>query len=110
MKLELVVVGALCALGSTSFADAPGWSRGQQELPITWEECVKRAGGALQAEGYRIDQPSPFAVGIKGVHTAVIMCNPSAGQKMWVNIVVASNGEGGGAERQRLQGRMDGST
>jgi hypothetical protein len=37
------------------------------------------------------------------------MCNPSPGNKQTVNIVVASNGEGGGTERQRLQGRMDGS-
>jgi hypothetical protein len=108
-QLGFVCMGVMLALGATSFADPPGWSRGQQELRITWEECVKRAGDALQAESYRIEQPSPFAVGMKGQHTAVIMCNPAPGNKQWVNIVVASNGEGGGTERQRLQGRMDGS-
>jgi hypothetical protein len=108
-QLGFVCVGVLCALGAISFADPPGWSRGQQELPITWEECVKRAGAALQGEGYRVDQPSPFAVGLKGQHTAVIMCNPAPANKQWVNIVVASNGEGGGTERQRLQARMEGS-
>ena len=108
-RLGFVCVAALMALGAPASADPPGWSRGQQELPITWEECVKRAGAALQAESYRVEQPSPFAVGQKGQHTAVIMCNPAPGNKQWVNIVVASNGEGGGTERQRLQGRMDGS-
>jgi hypothetical protein len=96
---------------ATAFGDAaPGWSRGQQELAITWEDCVKRAGAGLRAEGYRVDQASPFVVGIKGVHTAVIMCNPGPANKMWANIVVASNGEGGGTERQRLQTRMEGAT
>jgi len=71
---------------------------------------VRRGNAALQAEGYRIDQPSPFVVGIKGNHTALIMCNPSQNAKQWVNIVVASNSEGGGSERQRLQARMEGQT
>ncbi|MBL9015832.1 MAG: WSC domain-containing protein [Myxococcales bacterium] len=102
------VLGTVVALGTVAHAQAPGWSRGQQELPITWEECVKRANAAMQAEGYRIDQPSPFVVGAKAAHTAVIMCNPSPTQKQWVNIVVASNSEGGGVERQRLQARMEG--
>jgi hypothetical protein len=107
MKLGWVI-GTVVALASSAYAEAPGWSRGQQEQPIPWEECVRRGGAAMQAECYRIDQPSPFVVGMKGQHTAVIMCNPSPNQKQWVNIVVASNGEGGGLERQRLQARMDG--
>src|SRR5262249_55258692 len=61
-------------------------------------------------EGYRIEQPSPFAVGNKGEHTALIMCNPAPSNMTWVNIVVASNSEGGGVERQRLQARMEGQT
>lgn len=107
MKLGWVI-GTVVLAATAAHADAPGWSRGQQELAITWDECVKRANGALQAESYRIDQAQPFMVGIKGQHTALIMCNPSPNQKTWVNIVVASNGEGGGVERQRLQARMDG--
>ena len=103
-----LVMGTVVALVAVAHAEAPGWSRGQQELPITWEECVKRGNAAMQAEGYRIDQPSPFVVGIKGNHTALIMCNPSQNAKQWVNIVVASNSEGGGSERQRLQARMEG--
>jgi len=87
---------------------APGWSRGQQLLAITYDECVRRAPAALQTEGYRIDYAAgAFAVGIKDVHTAVIMCNAAPEGKIWVNIVVASNGDGGGDQRQRLQARME---
>jgi hypothetical protein len=87
----------------------PGWSRGQQNLSITYDECMRRAPAALQAEGYRRDdQPGGnFAVGIKEVHTAVIICSPAPDAKMLVHIVVASNGDGGGVERQRLQAQME---
>lgn len=77
-------------------AQAPGWSHGQQNLAVTYDECVRRAPMALRAEGYRIDYAAgAFAVGIKNVHTAVVMCNQAPEGKTWVNIVVASNGEGG---------------
>jgi hypothetical protein len=90
-------------------AQAPGWSRGQQNLAISYDECMRRAPAALSAEGYRRDdQPGGnFAVGIKGVHTAVIICSPAPEAKMLVHIVVASNGDGGGLERQRLQAQME---
>jgi hypothetical protein len=89
---------------------APGWSRGQQLLAITYDECLGRAKSALQAESYRIDQAAGnFAAGVKEAHTAVIMCNP-VGAKEVVNIVVMSNGGDGGSQRQRLQARMEGGT
>ena len=87
---------------------APGWSRGQQQLPVTWEECRRRSPQALQAEGYRLDNDTAFSVGIRDPHTAVIMCNPAPEAKTWVNIVVASTGPGGAESRQRLQARMEG--
>jgi len=92
-----------------SFAQAPGWSRGQQTLALSYNDCVGRMAAALQAEGYRRDdQPGGnFAVGIKDVHTAVIICSPAPDSKMLVQIVVASNGPGGGAERQKLQAQME---
>src|SRR5713226_6904250 len=79
---------------------APGWSRGQQNLAIGYDECVRRMPAALQAEGYRRDdQPGGnAAVGIKNVHMAVIICSPAPDARMLVQIVVASNGDGGGAE------------
>lgn len=113
MKSYLLIIAysAIAALSISSLrAQAPGWSRGQQLLAITYDEGIRRAATALQAEGYRLDYSAgAFSVGIKGIHTAVIMCNPAPDAKLTVNIVVASNGQGGGEERQRLQMRMDNS-
>ncbi len=93
--------------GVSPVGRAPGWSRGQQLLALTYDECVGRARSALQAESYRIDQAAGnFAAGVKEAHTAVIICNP-VGAKEVVNIVVMSNGGDGGAQRQRLQARME---
>jgi hypothetical protein len=90
-------------------AQAPGWSRGQQNLALGYDECVQRMSVALAAEGYSKDSNSGgnFVAGYKAVHTAVIICSPAPEQKMFVQIVVASNGDGGGSERQRLQAQMD---
>lgn len=94
--------------GSPAFAQsAPGWSRGQQSLAISYGECLNRARHAIQNEGYRTDyNAGNFVVGIKSVHTAVIICDPVTASKMSVQVVVASNGPGGGVERQRLQAEM----
>lgn len=96
--------------GTSPAGRAPGWSRGQQLLAITYDECLGRARSALQAESYRMDHAAGnFAAGVKEAHTAVIMCNP-VGAKEVVNIVVMSNGGGGGDQRQRLQARMESAT
>jgi hypothetical protein len=111
--LVLSAVVLLLAFGSASLslaqaAQAPGWSRGQQDLGITYDECLRRASSALGAERYRIDYAAGnFAVGIKQVHTAVVICGPAPNDRMLVQIVVASNGEGGGAERECLQAQME---
>lgn len=103
----------LCALmvsgpAYPALAQAPGWSRGQQNLAISYDECVRRAVLALQAEGHRMDYAAgAFAVGVREPHTSVIMCNAAPDGSTWVNIVVASNGDGGGSLRQRLQAQMD---
>lgn len=90
-------------------AQAPGWSRGQQNLALTYDDCVRRMPAALQAEGYSRDPNSGgnFVAGTKAVHTAVIICSPAPEAKMLVQIVVASNGDGGGRERQCLQAEME---
>jgi hypothetical protein len=102
---------AFCMVAPPSLAQAPAWSRGQQLLSITYEDCVRRATLALQAEGYRIDHAAGnFSVGMKEVHTAVIICNPLPEAKEVVNIVVGSNGDGGGCHRERLQAQMERAT
>jgi len=101
----------LCCLAfstSSLAQQAPGWSRGQQSLALSYGDCVRRAPAALQAEGYRVDYAAgDFAVGVKQVHTAIVICSPAPDGKMLVHIVVASNGEGGGNERQCLQAQME---
>src|SRR5690349_6534850 len=90
-RYSLVSVAILMATTSAMQAQsAPGWSRGQQNLAISYDECLRRMPAALQAEGYRVDHVAgDFAVGIKQVHTAVMICSPAPEQKMLVHIVVA---------------------
>ena len=90
-------------------AQAPGWSRGQQNLALSYDDCVRRMPAALQAAGYSQDGNSGgnFVAGTKAIHTAVIICSPAPEAKMFVQIVVASNGDGGGRERQCLQAEME---
>ncbi len=104
----IAFLSVLLIISCLSFSQtAPGWSRGQQILKITYDGCLNRANDALINEGYHLDyDQGSFRVGIKGVHTAVIMCNP-APEGITVNIVVASNGDGGGDERVHLQAQME---
>src|SRR5580765_1425767 len=116
LRARLKIAGGLllcafmiCASAHSSLAQAPGWSRGQQNLALGYDECVQRMSVALQAEGYNKDSNSGgnFVAGTKAIHTAVIICSPAPEAKMFVQIVVASNGEGGGRERQCLQAQME---
>ena len=92
-----------------SQGQAPGWSRGQQSLALSYDDCVRRMPAALQGEGYGQDPNSGgnFVAGTKAIHTAVIICSPAPEARMLVQIVVASNGDGGGRERQCLQAQME---
>jgi hypothetical protein len=89
----------------------PSYSRGEQQLAITYEFAMNRAKAALIAEGYvNLNQGGAFISGYKGINTAIIMCNVAPDAKTWVNIVVASNATDSnipGAERVKLQKRMD---
>ena len=91
--------------------NAPAWSRGEQLLPITFQEAIKRAETALIAEGYvNLQKQANFVTGYKGMHTAIIMCNDAPNNKQWINIVVASistDGNVPGAERVKLQKQME---
>src|SRR4051812_37828843 len=104
----MVIVLSLSAPANAQ-ALAPGWSRGQQSLAISYNECVGRMQAALQAEGFRRDDPGGgnAAVGIKNPHTAIIICGPAPDSKMLVQAVVASSGDGGPRERQCLQAQME---
>lgn len=106
IAVHLFIASAI--LFATSFAQtAPGWSRGQQLLQISYDDCLTRASQALTTLGYRIDySQGSFRVGIKDPHTAIINCLP-APTGTYVIIVVSSNGDGGGLQRQCLQALME---
>jgi hypothetical protein len=108
----LVLLVALMLSASASPAGAQAWSRGLQDLAISADECMLRAGRALQAEGYAIGtRGDDFIAASKAIHTAIVMCDPGPGGRTWVNIVVVSCGasDGGvpGSERVRLQQQME---
>lgn len=112
---KVCLCSLLFALAFFTFASTvsaqPAISRGEQLLSITGDECMRRALLAFQEEGYNATwQGANLYLGQKEIHSAYIMCNAAPDGKMWVNIVVASNaGDGNvpGAERVKLQGRMD---
>lgn len=98
------LIFVLPALGQNPVA-----SRGIQLLAISEQECIERAQKALLAEGYTF-LTSSKSFGGKNIHTAGILCNAAPDGKMWVNIFVASTHNDPtvpGAERERLQARMD---
>lgn len=109
--------GLLLALAFSAFASsvlaqsAPTWARGEQLLPINYDECMRRAKSGLGAEGYQIvGEGGAYITGQKEVHTGVIMCNVAPEGKVWANIVVASTARDGNVsvtERNKLQQWMD---
>lgn len=95
---------------------APGWSRGVQNLSVSFDECTSRARRGLEAEGYTINNQGgsfsgDYYVGSeKQGFAAVIACNSAPDGRAWANVFVGSldgNGNVAGAERQRLQAQMD---
>jgi hypothetical protein len=83
-------------------------SRGEQLLSIIGDECMRRAEFALKSESYNAARAGGnFWSGPKGSYYASIACNAAPDGKMWINTVLASNRDDGGAERVRLQQRID---
>ena len=108
------LVVAVLGIAASGFGQNPTASRGEQLLAIDQGECMKRARSALLAEGYTFLTAGTYSsiFGGKSIHTAGILCNPAPENKMWVNIVVASVSTDmnlPGAERVKLQGRMEAS-
>jgi hypothetical protein len=112
-----ITLAAIAPPTAANAQAAPAWSRGLQRLPISVDECGRRAAAGLQAEGYNLTNRSGpsndayFLGAQKANHSAVIMCDSSASGGTWVNVVVFSTSDDSGvpgAERQRLQARMNG--
>ena len=108
------VLAAAGGLAAITLAQNPVASRGEQLLSIDQNECMRRARTALQGEGYTFLTGGTYSsiFGGKSIHTSGILCNSAPDSKTWVNIVVASIHSDmtvPGAERERLQRRMDSS-
>ena len=112
VQCGFLIALAFLALASSASAQ-PSMSRGQQLIGITYDECMRRGEEAFAKEGWgRIGKGGAFVNAFKGNHGAYIMCNPSPDNRIWVNIVVASFAQDDnvpGAERVKLQGRMENS-
>ena len=110
-----VQCGFLFALAFFTFASSasaqPSMSRGEQLLPISYNECIQRAEKSFLAEGWvNLGKGGAFVNAFKENNGAYIMCNVAPENKIWVNIVVASNSGNAnvpGAQRVCLQAQMD---
>jgi hypothetical protein len=107
----LVIAGSLAL--AAPCAAGPAMSRGQQFFSISHQECLARASTALRSAGYSLwGEAGNGPWGERGPHSAVILCEPAAGNREVVDIVVSSEGtrDGNvpGAERIRLQQLMEG--
>jgi hypothetical protein len=100
---------ALCAGAVTCLAQ-PVMSRGQQQLPVNYAECLNRARQALQNVGFTVGGAGNFAQGFKDVSGAYIICNEIPGSGTVVNIVVATIANDAGVPgrlRELLQAQME---
>jgi hypothetical protein len=65
-------------------------------VPITGEECEKRATLALTVEGYSASSPAAGTYyGNKGIHSAYIVCKAAPNESTWATVFVASNSTDG---------------
>ena len=98
----------------STFAQTPAVSVGSQQLSITYEDCLARARQALELEGYAVSRGGGnFYWGGKGIHHATIVCDENLNNRVDFHVFVASTSNDGnvpGAERVRLQQRMENPT
>ncbi len=93
---------------------APSVSRGQQDLPIGYEDCLQRARSAFAQNGWSNiggGPPASFVLAFKGPNSSYITCNPGPNGIMTINVFVASDSQDGnvpGGERVSLQNSIAG--
>ena len=113
-RLSLIAFLFLGSIFSAPAQNAPAVSVGHQQLSITYADCLARARQALDSEGYQTARGGGnFYWGGKGIHYATIVCDENTDSRVDVHVFVAStSGDGNvpGAERVRLQQRMENPT
>lgn len=98
---------ALALALATPVLAQPAMSRGEQILPLSYQDCMSRAAGAFRSYGWvNIGSGGAYTNAFRGGSGAYITCNEAVPGRMIVNIFVASNGGDAARERQELQGAM----
>lgn len=103
------ILALFTAVGSA--AATPSISRGEQKLPIPYQECMNRAIASFQGNGWvNLGQGGAFVQGFRGSEAAYITCN-EVGSITVINVFVASDNQDPnvpGAARVQLQQGMTG--
>lgn len=107
----LVFTSALGFFGSPVVGQGrPSVSSGSYVIRATYDECLTRARQALEAEGYPAGRGGEqYYWGGKGIHWAIILCEPPGGSRFSFHIFVHSGNPDArisDAERDNLARRM----
>lgn len=110
-RLLMIMVWS-CIAVATAYAQNPSMSYGEQFLPVTDQECMRRVPVAYRANGFSPETPSVNTTyATKGIHSAYIRClGEPEKSRTRVIIVVGSNSRDEkvpGAERVKLQELMN---
>ena len=108
--VQWVAVGLTLVVSAAPCLAQPAMSRGQQQLPTNYADCLNRARQALSNVGFSVAGAGNFAQGFKDTSGAYIICNDAPSGGVIVNIVVATNTNDAGVPgnlRQLLQAQME---
>lgn len=110
-SLSVLFFNALIFGAISASAQSPAMSVGHQSLSISYEDCLARGKQALDLEGYGTSRGGGnFYWGMKGIHSAVVVCDGAPDNRMDVHVWVSSISNDGtvpGAERVRIQQRIE---
>ncbi len=99
-----LVAGASALSGWAAQPAPPASSVRFERVPITGEECEKRATLALTAEGYSASSPAAGTYyGTKGIHSAYIVCKAAPSESTWATVFVASTSTDGNVPNRECQ-------
>lgn len=99
---------------SAAAQQRPAEAFGSYAIRDTYPDCLARARRTLDSEGYTASRVYPRSgedihFGAKGIHWAIILCEPPGGSRYSFHIIVASGTadvSGAYAERDKLATRM----
>ena len=109
-SMGTMIWGDSAAAASASAQQKPSVSIGSYVISANYQECFTRAQRALESEGYTAGRASEqFYWGAKGMHQAMIVCEPPGGSRYSYHVILASGALDArvtDAERDKLVARM----